>query len=52
MPCSAEGYNKELCGPGLHPPACEIANPCKKDVKKSVKIEDWKSLPEDERELA
>ena len=51
-PCEAEGYNEERCGPGLKPPSCSIENPCKKDVKKTAKIDNWKSLSNDENELA
>ena len=51
-PCSAEGYDKKKCGPGLFPPMCKEDKPCKKDVKKTVIINDWKSLSNDENELA
>jgi cathepsin F len=51
-PCAAEGYDEEKCGPGLHPPQCKVVNPCRKDVAKSAKIDDWKALSNDEVQLA
>ncbi|KRX05889.1 hypothetical protein PPERSA_03826 [Pseudocohnilembus persalinus] len=52
-PCSAPGYNEQLCGPGSYPPSCDfIKYPCRmSEYKKVAQLESWELLSSDEEIL-
>jgi len=53
-PCSAKGYNKTRCGPGLEPPMCnETKWPCMEGkFPVAAKISNWSAINRNETVMA